>query len=788
MSDFRPAPSAGLRQGIFAAILDARPALARLALFVACYLAGAGVAQVLAFIPESGISIWPPSGIYLATLLVTSRSSWPWWVASGLATELLANLLWFQNLGPVAVLIHLGNAGEAVTGALLVQAACGRTIRLQSMREVVALIGLAAAVAPAVSATIGSASLHAFGLQSFQTAWPLFYVGDATGVVVVAPLALVMMQGFSHVETLSLPRLAEAGTVAAVLLVVGALALGGYLPFAYIVMPALLWAAVRFEFTGAVLTLLLLSVLATFFTVSGFGQFSDRAADPTQRHVLMQLFLVVSAVSALVVAALSRQHQQALLTLKRANEDLEARIGERTARLAESERRLSALLGALPLGVALVDRRGEALAANDVYRRFVPGRVPSQEEVPTDRWSAKDPSGRPLPRSDFPTARALRGDHVWPGQDFLYRADAGQPGVWMRVSAIPFRGADEAVTGAIVTILDIDEEKRATARLQVSEERLRASQEAAELGNWEFDHVAGVPIWSDRARIMIGAPPDEPASLDGLLCRMHPEDRAAFLCALEDLQRPFGPDSYRGEFRILLDGGDERWLEDRGKVERDGDGRPLRTVGMTRDVTLRKRHEQQNDLLMREVNHRAKNLLTLVAAIARQTAATRPDDFVVRFEERIRALSSSHDLLVHSGWKGVALTDLVRSQLAHFQDLLGSRITVSGAPITISPAAAQSLGIAIHELATNAGKYGALSNGDGRVDVGWALDRAEDRFSMSWVESGGPPVRQPERRGFGILAIRRMSELALEAEVGLDFDPAGIRWQLSCTSERVLQP
>jgi two-component sensor histidine kinase len=138
-------------------------------------------------------------------------------------------------------------------------------------------------------------------------------------------------------------------------------------------------------------------------------------------------------------------------------------------------------------------------------------------------------------------------------------------------------------------------------------------------------------------------------------------------------------------------------------------------MGTVQDITERKLHEEQTQLLMREVNHRAKNMLSVVDAIVHQTAARNPEDFIERFSERIQALSANQDLLVRNEWNGVDTEDLVRAQLAHFSELIGSRIVVHGPRLRLKAASAQAIGFALHELATNAGKYGALSTDTGRV-------------------------------------------------------------------------
>jgi PAS domain S-box-containing protein len=207
-------------------------------------------------------------------------------------------------------------------------------------------------------------------------------------------------------------------------------------------------------------------------------------------------------------------------------------------------------------------------------------------------------------------------------------------------------------------------------------------------------------------------------------------------------------------------------------------------LAVVRDVTERKRVEAQIQLLMRESNHRAKNILSLVQAIGRQTAAGSPEQFMERFTERIQALAANQDLLVSNKWQGVDLEDLLRAQLAHFADLIGARITGSGPKLRLNAATAQAIGLALHELATNAGKYGALSTDRGRVDVRWGTDG--DTLTISWTERDGPPVSPPERRGFGSTVIVSMAKTTVGGEVQLDYAPSGLVWRLTCPAANAL--
>jgi PAS domain S-box-containing protein len=213
-------------------------------------------------------------------------------------------------------------------------------------------------------------------------------------------------------------------------------------------------------------------------------------------------------------------------------------------------------------------------------------------------------------------------------------------------------------------------------------------------------------------------------------------------------------------------------------------------LAVIRDISERKRAEAQVQLLMSEVNHRAKNILSVVQALAHQTDATSSQEFVSRFDERIQSLSASHDLLVKSKWRNVPLAELVSAQLAHFGGLLESRIAVRGPDLRITSAAAQVIGMALHELATNAAKYGALSIARGCVEIVWGLQAdgaGGDRFTMEWSESGGPTVVTPTRRGFGWTVLCQMTNTSLEADVTLEYPPTGAVWRLECPVDRVTE-
>jgi PAS domain S-box-containing protein len=215
------------------------------------------------------------------------------------------------------------------------------------------------------------------------------------------------------------------------------------------------------------------------------------------------------------------------------------------------------------------------------------------------------------------------------------------------------------------------------------------------------------------------------------------------------------------------------------------DGSILAVGAMVEEITQRKRAEELQSLLMREINHRTKNMLSVVLSIARQTAASDTAEFIKHFSARIQALSANQDLLIKSDWRGVDVEDLVRAQLAHFVDLIGTRISVDGPQVRLAAAAAQSIGIALHELATNAGKYGALSGECGRVEIDWRLNG--DEFTIGWTERDGPYVDAPKRHGFGSTVISTVAKASVDGNVELDYAPTGLIWRLKCCADKVLE-
>ena len=334
------------------------------------------------------------------------------------------------------------------------------------------------------------------------------------------------------------------------------------------------------------------------------------------------------------------------------------------------------------------------------------------------------------------------------------------------------------------------ERARVVDDLRESEMRYRGAVVTGRIASWETDMVTRARIWTKEGMELFGL--DLPngrgqvgGDQDEFWRSLHPDDKHMMAEFHRTADRQ---DSYPAEYRIVRPDGRMLWVSGRGRViARGEDGKAQRIANIVMDITDRKKAEEHVQLLMREVSHRSKNLLAVVQAIAGQTSRTSDtlEDFDTKFGQRLRGLAASHDLLVHEDWRGAALSDLVTQQLQPFAEV-GRRLTVDGPPIMLRAEAAQPIGLALHELATNAMKYGAWSIASGRVAVSWSQAGSETVL-LSWLEMGGPEVAIANKKGFGHIVIENMVAQSVGGEVRLDFRPTGVSWTLSIPAENFVR-
>ena len=317
------------------------------------------------------------------------------------------------------------------------------------------------------------------------------------------------------------------------------------------------------------------------------------------------------------------------------------------------------------------------------------------------------------------------------------------------------------------------------------DELIHAMAETSPAMLWMGDENAKCVFLNRALRNFWGVDPKDLSSFDWS-DTIHPDDveklAVPFAAAMQK-QTSFEVEArYRradGAYRTLLTQANPRFHSRTGQF--------LGMTGVNTDITDRLAAEDHTRMLMGELNHRTKNILAVVQAVARQSAKhSSLDDFHTIFKERIAGLAASNDLLLRNAWAGVDMADLINSQLTHLKDFLGNRIVVSGPAVTITATAAQTLGMAFHELSTNSLKYGALSCAAGQVSIAWAFDDPAGRLRISWRETGCGPAHAPDHKGFGHLVIVDMVESALDAQVETTFGEAGYTWCATARSNRAL--
>jgi PAS domain S-box-containing protein len=458
-------------------------------------------------------------------------------------------------------------------------------------------------------------------------------------------------------------------------------------------------------------------------------------------------------------------------------------------RLTDGVRKLAAraaqqkmFIEEMPAPIAVFDNKMHFLATSRVFLSNMASLFSTDVFAPSEviGHSLYETHPKMPPRWRLIHARALAGEELAQDEDALPGQNVHTD--WVRWSMKPWRTANGSIGGALLFSESTTEKVEAKNALAESEARFRATFENAAVG---IAHVDSELRWirANRALCRILGWPINELVTKSLQDITYPDDLAQDLSRIRQMMEGV-TDTYSMDKRYIRKDGGIVWGRLSVSDVRSDDGKIDYFVNVIEDITERKAHEEQILLLMREVSHRAKNMLSLVQVIAEQTATRDPENFIRTFSERVQALAANQDLLVRNDWQGTDVQELVRAELSHFANLIGSRIAVGGPKLCLNPAAAQAIGLALHELATNAAKYGALSSDAGRVDVNWGRDA--DNFMIRWMERDGPPVYTQKQLGFGTTVMKRMAEQSVGGRVDLYFAPSGVIWHLTCPAANVL--
>jgi len=456
-------------------------------------------------------------------------------------------------------------------------------------------------------------------------------------------------------------------------------------------------------------------------------------------------------------------------------------------RLQESEHKLRDLLGALPAAIYVTDAEGHITYCNQ-------SAVDLWGVKPTlgkDKWSDLShfyhADGSPMALQDCPTEIALKHGHIVRGREAIIER---KDGTRMPIAPYPTPLRDEtgAIVGVVNMTVDISERKKAELALAERNIQLALAGKAALVGSYAYDIDTEIMQISAGYAAIHGFPEGtaEKARSD-CLASVHPDDigrvggfrREAF----RERRR-----EYTVEYRIIRAGGEVRWVETRCFVSYDGEGRPHRVVGVSIDITERKQVEEQQRKLVAELDHRVKNVLATVQAVAAHTmdASSSMEHFVAALDGRIRSMGSTHELLSHRRWLGIPLAELVQRELAPYAT--GSNAEIGGPEVMLSAEAGQTMGMVLHELVTNAAKYGALSVPSGRVSIRWRLrlnGTASNRLDFTWRETGGPLVPSQSKSSYGMHVVRELVPYELGGTVDYVLSPEGAQCQMDIPLARL---
>ena len=453
--------------------------------------------------------------------------------------------------------------------------------------------------------------------------------------------------------------------------------------------------------------------------------------------------------------------------------------------LQANEQKFRDLLGALPAAIYVTDAAGRITYCNPGAAELW-GMVP---KLGADKWCDiarfYHADGKPMRLPDCPTQIALHEGRAVRGCEALMERRDGTR-VYIMPNPTPLRDAAGSILGAVNMTVDISERKEAELALAERDLQLALAGKAARVGSFAYDTDTEL-IQVSQGYAVIHALSEGTTEIPRSTWRagVHPEDLVR-LDAQRDRVWLERRREDNAEYRVVHADGETRWIESRSFTSYDHDGRPQRVVGVNIDITERKRAEEHQRVLVAELDHRVKNVLATVSAIISRTqAGNQPAAaYAAALDGRIRSMSSTHELLSQGRWRGIKLKELVHRELAPFAS--GDNTEIDGPDALLGAEAAQIMAMVLHELVTNAAKYGALSTPSGRVRVCWrwrANGTQHGRLLIEWQETGGPFVPIPDQSGYGTSVIRELLPYELGGKVELAFASHGVSCKLEIPAD-----
>jgi PAS domain S-box-containing protein len=637
-----------------------------------------------------------------------------------------ANLLGGWTLS-IALWFGLCNAGEALLTAWLVDLWCGPAFKFNDWRGLWGFLA-AAALAAGTAAFVAAVAMHQLpGAPLLHNIWRIWAVADGLGILIVAPLLV----GLYHLAAEPVPR-SEAleGAAALGLLAAASAALYAAPPDSPLslvppvaLFPLLLWIAARCRPVLAAAALVVSAALVWAATFR-FGRFGDAGFPiPT-----VQAMLLIGSLCTLTLSALFAE--------RRRNE----------AALRESNERLRLALGGAELGVWSVDLATDAFESDERDCRINGHDPRAPPRTLTEVRRFVHPQDLPRLDAAFAMARQTgapcRAEYRVPPRG----SSDGASTRWVAVEGNAVRDSAGRAVRLLGVTRDITERKRAEQALAERTAQLALAGRAGLVGSYAHDIPSGVIQISAGFAAIYGLPEGTTEiAREDWRRRVHPDDMAVFEARRVRVFAARHRETL-WEYRIRRPDGEVRWIEQRSLIDYDADGRPRRVFGVNIDMTDRKRDEEHKTLLVAELDHRVKNVLAVVSALLARSrdCSGATAELVAALDGRIKSLATAHELLSGRKWQGLSLGELIERELAPY--VTRGNVSADGPDVVLQAEAGQALAMVVHELVTNAAKYGALSADGGRVSVRWRLapeNGSGAHLALDWQESDGPCVCPP---------------------------------------------
>jgi PAS domain S-box-containing protein len=724
----------------------------------------------LALLAPSDVAVfWPAAGVAAGILITLGRPALPALVIGVVAATVAANMLSDRNL-LTALLKGLCNAGEPVLAAWLLKRWVRQPFTLGTLRRVLDFLAAAAlaAAASAVAGAIIMTSLHT--AAPFLSVWLAWFLSDGLGIVIVAPLLIAC--GELRFNLASRNELVEGVGVLA-LLVLTTVYVRSHPSESWVsvnpgafTLPLLLWLAARcppiFPIAGA----FAISLSAIFAVTFGAGRLGDASVPLMARVHGVQITVVMVTAFTLVLIALFAERRRNEVELKRSAQRLQLAMD-------------AAELGAFSADLVTRDFNCDARVASIHGHR-----VPPTTLKDSRRFVHSDDLGR----IDAALAEAKRTSGIWNVEyRVVHPPTPSQIGEtrWVAVESALVRDAKGNPAELIGVTRDITNRKRAEQELVERNAQLHLAGKIARIGRFTYDEATQKMQISPGYAGIYGLPEGTlEISRDDWRALVHPDDLPG-LDAIADHALSDGETEFVLEFRILRHG-EVRWIESRVLMSYNELGRPVRRTGANIDVTERKRAEERQCSLIAELDHRVKNTLATVSAVVSHTRRGNRSvaNFAAALDGRIRSMATTHELLSSGRWQGISLAELVQRELAPYAT--SNNTEINGPPVVLTPETGQAMAIVLHELSTNAAKYGALSTGNGRVSIRWDQRRnghSGSHLHFEWREIGGPPVVAPGKPSYGTSTIRDLIPYEFGGAVDLVLAPEGVRCRLELPSD-----